>query len=73
MEILGTLQKFEMRLFARVFRQTERRMVIPLARALSHSGDGYLHALVPLLLWYLDPRGFSVMLPLLSVALAVER
>jgi undecaprenyl-diphosphatase len=73
MEILGTLQQFEMRLFARVFRQTERRMVIPLARALSHSGDGYLHALVPLLLWYLDPDGFSLLLPLLALALAVER
>lgn len=73
MEILGTLQKFEMRLFARVFRQTERRMVIPLARAVSHSGDGYLHALVPLLLWYLHPAVSTLLLPLLALSLAAER
>lgn len=73
MQILGTLQEFEMRVFARVFRQTDRRMVIPLARAVSRSGDGYLHALVPLLLWCLDPSGFSLLLPLLAIALVAER
>ena len=73
MEILGTLQKYEMRLFASVFRQTERRMVIPMARAISHSGDGYLHVLVPLLLWLLDPAGFALLLPLLVISLAIER
>ncbi|WP_205743105.1 phosphatase PAP2 family protein [Halioglobus maricola] len=73
MEILGKLQELEMRLLARVFRQTERRMVIPLARAISHSGDGYLHVLVPLLLWSLAPAGFSSLLPLLALALLIER
>ena len=73
MEILGKLQNFEMRLFARVFRQTEKRMVIPMARAISHSGDGYLHVLVPLLVWALDPAGFALLLPLLVMALALER
>lgn len=73
MEILGTLQKYERRLFARLFRQTERRMVIPLARAISHSGDGYLHLLVPLLVWTLDPAGFSHLIPLLVTALLIER
>ena len=73
MEILGKLQNLEMRLFARVFRQTEKRMVIPMARAISHSGDGYLHVLVPLLVWALDPAGFALLLPLLVMALAIER
>ncbi len=72
MEILGTLQQFEMRLFARVFRQTERRMVIPLAKAVSHSGDGYLHALAPLLLWHLDPDGFYLLLLLLLRLLLLQ-
>lgn len=73
MEILGKLQNFEMRLFARVFRQTEKRMVIPMARAISHSGDGYLHVLVPLLVWALDPAGFALLLPPLVMALTIER
>jgi len=73
MEILGTLQRYELRLFARVFRQTERRMVIPMARAISRSGDGYLHALVPLLIGVLDPASFSTLLPFLVMALAIER
>ncbi|AQA17441.1 phosphatase PAP2 family protein [Halioglobus japonicus] len=73
MEILGKLQKLEMRLLAGVFRQTERRMVIPMAKAVSHSGDGYLHVLVPLLLWSLDPAGFNALLPLLALTLVIER
>lgn len=68
-----TLQKFEMRLLASVFRQTERRMVIPMARAISRSGDGYLHLLLPLLVLLLDPQGFWIVLPLLALSLAVER
>ncbi len=73
MEILGSLQKFEVRLFATLFRQTERRAVIPLARAVSRSGDGYLHVLVPVLVMSLDPESGELLLPLLVCALAVER
>ena len=73
MEILVSLQKFEMRLFDRLFRQTDKRMVIPMARAISRSGDGYLHVLVPLLIWVVDPAGFALFLPLLALSLAVER
>lgn len=73
MEILATLQKFEMRLLQRVFVQTEKRMVIPLARAVSRSGDGYLHLLVPLLLWALGSPVQEQMLPLLALALTMER
>ncbi len=73
MELLLSLQKLERRLFHRVFQQTERRMVIPLARAVSHSGDGYLHLLVPLLIWSLDAQRFALLLPLLALSLACER
>ena len=73
MEILVSLQKFELRLFAGVFRHTEKRMVIPMARAFSRSGDGYLHVLVPLLVWSLDPEGFALLLPLLTLAITAER
>ena len=45
MEILAKLQQFELRLLAKLFCQTERRAVVPMARALSRSGDGYLHLL----------------------------
>ncbi len=62
-----------MLLFARAFRQTEKSIVIHLALAISHSGDGYLHVLVPLLVWVLDPEGFAMLLPLLVMALAIER
>ena len=73
MEILASLQKFEMRLFASVFRQTEKRTVIPMARAISHSGDGYLHVLAPISVWLVDPASFTRLLPLLSLALVAER
>ena len=67
------MQKYETRLLGRVFRQTERRMVIPLARALSRSGDGYLHVLVPLLLWSLGSPVVEHLLPLTALALVMER
>ena len=73
MEILAALQKFELRLLAGMFRQTEKRMVIPMARAVSRSGDGYLHLLIPLLIWSLDDTGFARFLPVLVLALVVER
>lgn len=73
MEILNNLHKYDRHLFARVFRQGERRMVIPLAKALSRSGDGYLHLLLPLLLWQLKLPGFDDFIALLAAALLLER
>ena len=73
MEIPETILKYEMRLLASVFRHTERRMVIPAARAISHSGDGYLHLLAPLLLWTVDTQAFYALLSLLILALSIER
>ena len=73
MELLNRLQRYDRRLFARVFRQGERRMVIPLARALSRSGDGYLHLLLPLLAWQLALPGLDDFITLLAVSLGLER
>jgi undecaprenyl-diphosphatase len=73
MEILSRLQKYDLDLFIRVFRQGERRMIIPLARAISHSGDGYLHVLLPLLLLALQVPGRSTLASLLVLSLLLER
>lgn len=73
MQILMPIREFELRLLRRVFSQTEKRMVIPMARAISRSGDGYLHLLTPLLAWLLDPAGLERLLPLLIISLLLER
>ena len=73
MEIFAKLQQFELRLLAKLFSQTERRAVVPMARALSRSGDGYLHLLVPLLLGALDPASFLALFSLVALALGIER
>lgn len=73
MEMLSRLHHVDRRLFTRIFRQSERRAVIPLARALSRSGDVYLYLLVPLLLWMLKVPSFGDFLTLLVVAFAIER
>ena len=73
MEILKRLHQYDRDLFARVFRQGERRMVIPMARALSRSGDGYLHLLLPLLLMALQLPGLHGFVTLLVLALLIER
>ncbi len=73
MEILSLLQKYDLDLFTRVFRQGDRRMVIPLARAISRSGDGYLHVLLPLLLLALQIPGTPALIKLLLLSLSIER
>ena len=73
MEILSLLQKYDLDLFTRVFQQGERRMVIPMARAVSRSGDGYLHVLVPILLLALQLPGIGAFASLLALSLFIER
>ena len=73
MEILNSLQQAELQLLARIFRQGQRRDVIPAARALSRSGDGYLHALLPLLLGIMGVAHWQDFALLVAVALAAER
>ena len=73
MEVLSALQKYDLHLFGKLFRQGERRMVIPAARAVSRSGDGYLHVLLPLLLLALGSEHAGTFARLLAIALLLER
>jgi len=70
---MNTLQELDLELLSRLFRQGERRMVRPVARALSRSGDGYLHLLVPALLWFLGASEIDQLVLLLGLSLAIER
>jgi len=73
MELLGMLHSYDLRLLRKIFRQGERLALIPLARALSRSGDGYLHLLLPLLVWAILPEAAATFAALLVLALALER
>ena len=73
MEVLNTLQRADLRLFASVFRQGRRRAVVPIARAISHSGDGYLHLLLPLGMWLAGFPATGALATLLILSLAIER
>ncbi|MFV0478749.1 MAG: phosphatase PAP2 family protein [Parahaliea sp.] len=70
---MNLLQELDLRLLAGVFRQGERRLIRPLAKALSRSGDGYLHGLIPLLLALLNVPDHRDFIALLVLALAMER
>lgn len=73
MDILYALQRFDVHLFTKIFRQGERRRIRPLARALSRSADGYLYILVPLLLYILEVDKVGVFSGLLLASLLFER
>lgn len=73
MQILYALQRFDLRLFSKLYRLGKRRLIIPTAKALSHSGDGYLHVLVPLALWMAGSEQVELFAKILGVALIVER
>ena len=73
MEILQRLHQFDSRLLAKLFRQGERRAIVPLARAVSRSGDGYLHVLIPLSLFIAGASHILGLALLLGSALALER
>lgn len=73
MKTLSAIHRLDLQLLARIFSQGERRMVRPLARAFSRSGDGYLHLLVPLLLWLLESPLLTPFVTVLGLALVVER
>jgi undecaprenyl-diphosphatase len=73
MQLLSVLQHADLKLFGRLFKLGEKRLIVPFARALSRSGDGYLHLLVPLLLGLSGAAQLDRLLTLLLLALAVER
>ena len=73
MQILTTLQQADLRMFAWLFRSGERYLLITPARALSHSGDGYLHVLVPLLLLAMGVERVGDLVLMIVLALMIER
>jgi undecaprenyl-diphosphatase len=73
MEILSKLQRIDANLLGYIYKQSSRRAVVPLAKAISRSGDGYLHALTPLLLLLIDAPQANVFFVLLAAALLIER
>ena len=73
MQLLSALQQADLRLFAWLFRSGERYLLITPARAVSQSGDGYLHVLVPLLLIIMGMDKVGDLVLALALALAMER
>lgn len=73
MELLTRLNHYDQRLFAKVFKQREHGIATPLARALSRSGEGLLHLLVPVAVWWLEIPGLNHLIALTLVAFALER
>lgn len=73
MEILYALQRLDVRLFMAVFRRGERRLIRPLARALSRSADGYLYLLLPVALWMTGAHSVPSLVLLLLCSLLAER
>ena len=74
MAILTTLQQLDTRLFARVFKQGERRTTLrSIAKVLSRTGDGYLHLLLPLVLAIAAAELLTPYCLLLATAMGVER
>lgn len=73
MQILSALQQADLRLFAWLFRNGERYLLITPARAVSRSGDGYLHVLIPLLLIGMGVDGVGDLILMIVLALVIER
>ncbi len=73
MQIFTDIRSVELQLFGKLYRLGERRFIVPTARALSHSGDGYLHVLGPALLIALGAPDLNLLLPILATALVWER
>lgn len=73
MQILSTLQQADLRLFAWLFRNGDRYLLIPPAKAVSHSGDGYLHVLTPLMLIIMGAAYAGDLVLVLALALSIER
>ena len=73
MPLLTALLQAELRLFAWLFRNGERYLLIEPARAVSHSGNGYLHVLIPLLLILMGVDEVGNLILAIALAIAIER
>ncbi len=73
MAIFTALQQADSRLFAWLFSNGERYLLIVPARALSRSGDGYLHVLIPLLLTAMGVHDAGNLVLSILLAVSIER
>lgn len=67
------LRSADLVLFGHLYGLGQRRFIIPAAKALSRSGDGYLHLLAPLLLVAIGSARAPVICEALALALLCER
>lgn len=73
MQLLSTLQQVDVRLFAWLYNDGERYLLIAPALATSRSGDGYLHFLTPLLLLCMGVGRVGDLVLIITLALGIER
>ncbi len=73
MEVLNFLEDYDRQLFARLFKQRASRTHLALLKLLSRSGEGVLHALIPLAIWQLQLPGSEAILSLILLSFALER
>lgn len=73
MQIVNAIVQIELQLLDRLYGLGRRRLIIPVAKALSHSGDGYLHAGVMSLLWLNHASHVEQFFLTLALALLIER
>lgn len=73
MATLNRLNRFDQKLFAKLFTQNPRGDVIALASVLSRSGEGVLHLLTPVVVWQLGLPGIEPLIALLLLSFTLER
>ena len=73
MELIDTLQRLDRVLFGVFYTRSNRHRLRSLARTLSRSANGYLHALIPVVLMISGAPQASALLGLLALSLLIER
>jgi undecaprenyl-diphosphatase len=73
MEFINTLHRIDTKLFVRIFAKARVPLLAVAAKAISRSADGYLHALIPFALSFVDSTKALQLATLIVVALLLER
>lgn len=73
MQIVDVIVQAELNLLSRLYGLGKKRLIVPVAKAFSHSGDGYLHAGAALLLWQTGAAHLERFVFTLLLALMLER
>jgi len=73
MDILNKLQYADVRAFSWLTSSIRNPRIFTLAKALSKSGDGYLHIGIPVLLLSLKADDFAQLCLVLALAVSIER